>query len=329
VTGTDLRRRQAELVRALSRGAGAVRLADAAAGHESVALEAAVRDLEAAGLAELGADGLLRAGPRGSLLREEDVAAALDTRTLGRRLEIRAHVGSTNDVALEWARAGAAAGLVVAAELQTAGRGRRGRAFDSRPGLGLWSTSLLDTPARPEDAPRLSLVAALAVAATAERVAGVRCALKWPNDVQVDGRKICGVLVEARSVGGTLHPVAGIGVNVHHRAEDFPEEVRSQAASLESAGGTRVERSRVLAELLNELEALLQEEREGRLRLAERFASRDTLLDRAVEVIANPDGSGERRHGTARGVDERGRLRLETPTGTTLLHSGDVTVRPA
>lgn len=321
MTSPEIRVAQAEWLRAVDRNGGSIPLAQVPVALDSGDRDFAIGDLVAAGLMELSQDGVLRRGPRGSRLGEDDVQRQLTTRQLGRTLEIRASVGSTNDVALELAVAGRSPGLLVAAELQTAGRGRRGRVFDSRPGLGLWTTTLLPAPARAETAPRLSLLAGIAVGQAIERCCGVRPGLKWPNDVLLHGRKICGVLVEARSVGSALHPVAGIGLNVHHRAEDFPEELRERAGSLESTCGGHPERSTVLAAVMNELESVLDEERAGRLRLSDRFAEWDALADQPVEVL----DAGPR--GTARGVDEQGCLRLETATGTQSVRSGEVSLR--
>ncbi|MCA9751243.1 MAG: biotin--[acetyl-CoA-carboxylase] ligase, partial [Gemmatimonadetes bacterium] len=220
---SDAFERAARLVHALGEAGGALPAARLTTIGDAPDLESALATL--GDLVSLETDGTLRFGPRGSALAAAGVQASLGGATWGRELEVLAAIGSTNDRAAERAAAGAAPGLVVTAELQTAGRGRRGRVFDSRPGLGIWSTTLLPVPADPAAAPRLSLIAALAVAEAVEERTGFSPALKWPNDVRIGGRKICGVLVEARSAGGRVFPVAGIGINVHHRPQDFPPEV--------------------------------------------------------------------------------------------------------
>lgn len=325
MTGPASRELAAHLMRALGARGGGVPLAEAAAGLASEPLEAALSDLAQGGLAEVGPDGVLRPGPRGSLLSETEVQRHLRMGRYGRDLEIHASVGSTNDVVMRRAVAGASAGLVIAAELQTGGRGRHGRVFDSRPGLGVWSTTLLPSPPDPGTTPRLSLVVAFAVADAVEELSGCRVGLKWPNDVRLGGRKVCGILVEARAIGRVLHVVAGIGLNVHHTEQDFPAELRGAAASLESAGDRRVDRSRALASLLGHLETVVEEERAGRLDLPTRFAARDDLLDREVRS-QSPDGT---HHGTARGVDQAGRLLLEVPgRGTVTVQSAEATLQP-
>jgi len=316
----------AELLRALGARGGAVPLAAAAPTVPADRLEAALAALSDRGLAELGPDGVLRAGPRGSLLSEPEVERNLRTARFGRPLEIRAAVGSTNDEVMARAVAGAAPGLVIAAELQTGGRGRHGRTFDSRPGLGLWSTTLLPAPADPGAAPRLSLLAALAVAEASAELTGCDVGLKWPNDVRIGGRKVCGVLVEARSIGRALHVVAGIGWNIHHAPEDFPPALRDTAASLESASGRHVERSAALARMLERLEAIVEEERAGGVDLPARFAAHDDLRDREVR-LESADGAEA---GVARGVDDAGRLLLDVPgRGIVTIRSAGAALLPA
>jgi BirA family biotin operon repressor/biotin-[acetyl-CoA-carboxylase] ligase len=167
-------------------------------------------------------------------------------------------------------------------------------------------------------------VAGLAACAAIEDVAPVRTMLKWPNDVRVDGRKVCGVLVEARSAGSRLFPVAGIGINVHHRAGDFPPELRDTAVSVQAAAGVRVERGILLATLLARLELLLDEERSGTLDLPAAFALRDETLGREVMV----ETGGVAHRGTGLGVAPDGALLLEVPgRGVVPVRAGEATLR--
>jgi len=298
---------RARLLQALAQAGGTLPLAAA----EAAGLGSAAAALAGQGLVRVGADGFLRAGPRGSLLSAARVRELRRPGRYGAATEVVPVVGSTNDVVVARARAGAAPGLVIAAELQTAGRGTRGRTFVSPPGLGVWSTTLLDPPADRAAAPRASLAAALGVAVALERATGVRPGLKWPNDVRIGGRKVCGVLVEARTEGAEVFLVAGIGVNVHHRAEDFPPELRAIAGSLEERTGARLDRSELLAAILAELEAVWTDEGRGALDLAARWAAFDELAGRDVEVSV----AGETLAGCADGLEEDGRLRLRGPGG--------------
>ena len=143
-----------------------------------------------------------------------------------------AETASTNDVAREWALAGAPAGAVVVAARQTRGRGRRERTWDSPAGAGLYASFVLrpDWPAA--QAPNLAIVAGMA-AFRALGQAGVQdLRIKWPNDVLAGGRKICGVLVEPRLGAGRIEfAVAGIGINVGQGEGDFAPDLRLPATS--------------------------------------------------------------------------------------------------
>jgi BirA family biotin operon repressor/biotin-[acetyl-CoA-carboxylase] ligase len=316
------------VLHALGVAAGALPWAALAAsareqGHPTAQdLERAVAELVEAELVALSAT-TLRPGERGSLLAASLVQENLETRWLARQLEVHAVLPSTNERVLEGAARGAARGLTVACELQTAGRGRRGRSFVSDPGLGVWCSALLDSPQDLATAPRLSLICGLAVVAAIRDETGAAARLKWPNDVRLGGRKVCGILVEARSSGGWLRPVAGVGVNVHHRPGDFPRELRGSAGSLEEQTGCRVLRSRFLARLLGTLERHLDAEAAHELDLPARFALHDELAGREVGI----DLDGERLCGQARGIAPDGSLLLETSgAGVRAVRFGDATL---
>lgn len=148
-----------------------------------------------------------------------------------------AETESTNDVARDWALAGAPEGAVVVADKQTRGRGRRARLWDSPAGVGLYASFILrpDWPAA--DAAQLAILGGLA-AFHALELAGVQnLRIKWPNDILAGGRKICGVLVEPRVGAERIEfAVVGIGINVGHTREDFPPELRPFATSCRIEG---------------------------------------------------------------------------------------------
>ena len=148
-----------------------------------------------------------------------------------------AETASTNDVAREWALAGAPAGTFATAARQTRGRGRRERIWDSPANAGLYASFVLrpDWPA--EQAPNLAILAGMAAFQALEK-AGVRnLRVKWPNDVLAAGKKICGVLVEPRLGAGRIEfAVVGIGINVGQASGDFPPELRAAATSCRLAG---------------------------------------------------------------------------------------------
>jgi BirA family biotin operon repressor/biotin-[acetyl-CoA-carboxylase] ligase len=239
------------------------------------------------------------------------VADALSTRWLGRSYEWHEVCGSTSDLAAARARAGAPAGLVVAADAQTGGRGRLGRSWHSPAGENLY-LSLLLRPARPAaEIPPLTLLAGAAVARALAPL-GVSPRLKWPNDVQlVDGadrrRKLAGVLTEMASAGERVeHVVVGVGINVN--ATEFPAELADRATSLRAALGRPVDRARVLCAVLDAFEPLYDEfEREGPAAAVAAWGAFAALPERCRV--------DDRLQGVALGVDPDGALRLRDDAG--------------
>ena len=169
---------------------------------------------------------------------------------MGRRIAVWNRVGSTNDVAARGAGSIANEGLVVLAEEQTAGRGRRGRAWTAPAGSSLLMSVLLFPPEPTADPGWLTALAALAVVEVVAAWSGRDARIKWPNDVRVDGRKIAGILVE-RGPGAVI----GIGLNVNIRLDQFPDELRDSATSLRILTGARVDRSELARALIERLDA--------------------------------------------------------------------------
>ncbi len=183
---------------------------------------------------------------------------------IGQPLLEFAEVESTNDVAKAEALRGAAEGLVVVADRQTRGRGRRGRVWSSPPGGGLYLSVLLrpDWPA--VEAPWLGVLAGLAAWRTARALGADTAVVKWPNDVLAGGRKLAGVLVEPRIAGGRIEfAVVGVGLNVGPPAGGWSEELRDSAISLQELGGC-ADRVRARAEFCRALEELYAATRQGR-----------------------------------------------------------------
>jgi len=244
----------------------------------------------------------------------------LTARCFGRRLEYRAVLGSTQDLARELARAGAPEGAVVLAGRQTAGRGRLGRSFISPRG-GVYFTVIL-RPALEHLRP-LPIIAALAVARGLEQVAGLRTTLKWPNDVLVGGRKICGILVESELTGQTVnHVLLGIGVNVNADTSAYPE-ISAIATSAAAEAGREISREALAAAVLNELEELYLAVQAGQPVQDEWRARLDTL---GRQVRATCGQTVE--EGLAEDVDGDGSLILRRPDGSRVtIAAGDVTLR--
>jgi BirA family transcriptional regulator, biotin operon repressor / biotin---[acetyl-CoA-carboxylase] ligase len=181
--------------------------------------------------------------------------SALVDAHIGQRILVFGEVVSTNDVAWELAQEGAESGLVVLAERQTAGRGQRGRHWESAPALGLWGSILLRPDLTPSESASLTSWAAGAIAATIAEECGIAAIIKPPNDVYVGPAKVAGVLVEMRvEQNGAYAAIAGLGVNINQRAEDFSPEIRAQAGSLATAVGHPVDRRHFAIALLRKLD---------------------------------------------------------------------------
>jgi BirA family biotin operon repressor/biotin-[acetyl-CoA-carboxylase] ligase len=245
-----------------------------------------------------------------------------------RDVEVVGSCPSTNVELGRRARAGAAAGSVLVADHQTAGRGRLDRVWSTPPGSALTFSALL-APDRVPVArwPWLPLLVGIAVAEGVHRVTRVRCSLKWPNDVLVGERKLAGILVERFERDAGAVAVVGVGLNVSLTEEELPVPT---ATSLAVEGATTTDRTVILREVLRSLEALfVQWQADGgdaSSGLAESYVRRCSTVGREVRVDLP---AGERLHGTATGIDTDGRLEVHTPAGRRMLGAGDVVhVRP-
>ena len=255
-----------------------------------------------------------------------EVKRHLRTELLGRELEYALQVGSTNDVAKARAKEGAPEGLVVVAEEQVAGRGRRGRAWSSPFGLGVWSSTLLRPQITPFEAPQTALLAALAVARAIELSTSLPAKVKWPNDVLVQGKKVSGILVEMDAELERVRSlVVGIGINANLPAEALPEEARASATSLLLATGKPVDRAALLARTLEELERVYFAWREsGFGPLLEEVRGRMSMLGREVTI----SGQGGSWTGRAIDVAGDGALLVARDGGEVVpVYAADVSVR--
>lgn len=246
-----------------------------------------------------------------------ELGARLTTRWLGRAFEWHAACGSTNDLAAERARAGAPAGLVVAADAQTTGRGRLGRSWHSPAGDNLYFSVVLRPARAAAEIPPLTLLAGAAVA-QALAALGLPPRLKWPNDVELldeagRRRKVAGILTEMASAGASAsHVVVGVGVNVNGVA--FPPEIAERATSLRRALGRPVDRAELLAAVLGALEPLCEDfDRRGPAAAVEAFEAYAALP--APCRVTVPGHPHERLAGLALGVEPDGALRLRDEAG--------------
>jgi len=231
---------------------------------------------------------------------------------LARHIRFYAELGSTNDEAFDLARQGAPEGTVVVADRQTRGRGRMQRVWVSPPGRNLYLSVVLRPEIAPERAPQLSIVAGVAAA----EALGALCpgvTLKWPNDVLVGGRKLCGILAEMRAAAGRLDfVILGIGVNVNLTRGECPPEIAGIATSLREESGRPFARAEVAAGFLRSLEAACRTyRREGFPPLRARWLELTDMAGKTVRVAAGTDVY----EGRMVGLDDAGALLLEEKTG--------------
>jgi BirA family transcriptional regulator, biotin operon repressor / biotin---[acetyl-CoA-carboxylase] ligase len=234
--------------------------------------------------------------------------------------------GSTNNLAMDAAAAGAPEGSVFLAEQQTAGRGRGAHEWHSAQSVGIYCSVVLRPPLPPSDVLVLSLAAGLAVQAAIQNVdSRVKSDLKWPNDLLIEGKKFCGILTEMNAeVTRVRHAVVGIGINVNQAT--FPPDLQEVATSLRLATGTEWSRVELCAALLKSLDREyrdLTQNAGAHESILRRFSERSSSV-RGASVTVDQDGGFE---GITEGLDSRGFLQVRTATSLRTVLSGTVRKR--
>jgi BirA family transcriptional regulator, biotin operon repressor / biotin---[acetyl-CoA-carboxylase] ligase len=250
-------------------------------------------------------------------LTRDTINSTLATTWIGRRIELFDCLPSTNREAVQLAQADVEHGTVVVAESQTAGRGRLSRTWFSPPGINLYCSIILRTARPPERLTEwlswLPLVSALAAAEAIEQVSPIRVSVKWPNDLLISERKVGGILCES-GTGARSDPfqIIGIGINVNGGQDDWPADLRDSATSIRQERKILVDRNRLLAQLLLELEHCLDELAvQGTSRLALAYHQRCSTI--GITVRATLAG-GEVIVGLAEGIGQDGSLRIRPQT---------------
>ena len=254
---------------------------------------------------------------RPSPLNVHTIQSYLGTRSLGRRVELYERLESTNRVAVALGQAGVEHGTLVLADAQTAGRGRMARSWFSPPGVNLYGFLVIRTTI---DAPRLAawlswlpLMAALGAAEAIDIVSTVPIAVKWPNDLLINERKVGGILCESgASAGAGPFQVIGIGINVNGVPEEFPDELRHIATTLRHETGGFIDRNRLAAQLMIELESCLDEFlSRGWECIALAYRQRCLTIGKTVKAVL---ADGEEHIGVAEAIEQDGSLTLVQPS---------------
>lgn len=259
---------------------------------------------------------------KGRPMTKKQIQQGLDTKWAGCEIVYLEEIDSTNKYARALAKEGATHGTLVIADMQMAGRGRRGRGWISPAGEGIFMSLIVRPEMPPAQVAKLSLLTALATANAIARETGLDTRIKWPNDIVVCGRKVCGVLLEmdatAEHIGSI---VAGVGINVHQT--QFDPEIAHTASSLDLMAGRRISRAAIVRAFLEEFESAMALDDEAMMRA---YCARSATLGQRVQVIGltgtytgmaegitqsgsllvREDGSGEVREVLAADVSVRG-----------------------
>ncbi|MGZ8939243.1 MAG: biotin--[acetyl-CoA-carboxylase] ligase [Limisphaerales bacterium] len=321
----------AQILRALrNSGSEPVSGADLAAqlGISRAAIWAHIEELRSLGY-EINASphGGYRLRSTPDVLHADDLLALLEPGLLiGRDIRVFQETTSTNDVADKLGRDGVKEGVVVFAESQTKGRGRLGRNWVSSQGKGLWFSVLLRPSVSPQAATQMTIASATALARALKQAAGINCEIKWPNDILVKDRKLCGILTEMTAeVDKINYIILGIGVNVNFTETDFPADLRKIATSLAIETGRKFKRTEVAAVILRELNRDYLRLKSGEFQaVADEWEENCNTIGRNVEI-----STGHRVvHGRAESLDSEGALLVRTQHGhLERIIGGDVTLR--
>jgi BirA family biotin operon repressor/biotin-[acetyl-CoA-carboxylase] ligase len=257
----------------------------------------------------------------------DDLRQACKDRLIGKEILCFSKIDSTNREARDRAKGGAREGLVILADSQSRGKGRLGRSWESPPGTNLYLSIILRPPVDPSDAPQITLLAGVATARALSDVSGLKCLIKWPNDILLRGRKLAGILAEMEAEGARVgFVILGIGINVNWRREDFPADLGVKATSLRAESGKEISRAAVAAQLLRELEkeytAFIREGFSPRLKDE---WNRLSWINGKEVTLSLPEGEIS---GRALGLDTDGALLLLDGKGKTRRFiAGDVSLR--
>lgn len=187
------------------------------------------------------------------LLTESEISSDIQTSVMGKAIRYYEEVKSTNITARALADQGAAHGTLVVAERQTEGKGRRGRTWDSPEQTGIWMSLILKPDFPPNNASMLTLVMGLSVAKAIEDLSGAQVKIKWPNDIVINGKKICGILTEMSAEMEYInHIVIGVGINAN--TEVFPKEIADIASSIRKETGVAIKRSYLISKIMKYFE---------------------------------------------------------------------------
>ncbi len=264
------------------------------------------------------------------VLNQQEIMRALPEGLFGVTGQIVCYeeIDSTNLEARRLILQGKGQGTVIVAERQTAGRGRLGRHWESPSGTGIWFSVILEPGVSLQQTSQYSFVMAVAVAEGIRQATGLEAQVKWPNDVLLGGKKVCGILLElVAEMSQVQQLIAGIGINANQQLADFPEDVQRKATSLAIAAGHPVQRTKILCAVLQKIEEnCLLLERQGFDALREKWMALSCVIGRDVQVVRQ---GAAVLTGRAVGLGADGSLQVQTDQGVQSVLAGDVSLRAA
>lgn len=259
------------------------------------------------------------------IMSREEIESQMNTKWAGKTVAYFAVTDSTNNQAKMLGDQGAPHGLLAVADMQKAGKGRRGRAWESPSGASIYMSILLRPSIAPSAAPQLTLVMAYSVACAIREVEHLNAEIKWPNDIVLNKKKICGILTEmSAEVDYINHVVIGVGINVN--AQSYPPKLRDTATSLRIETGSTVKRSPVIASVMQHFEKNYEQflETENLSFMMDPYNQMLVNCNREVTII----GAKEQYQAHAIGINETGELIVRQEDGTVeAIYAGEVSVR--
>jgi BirA family transcriptional regulator, biotin operon repressor / biotin---[acetyl-CoA-carboxylase] ligase len=257
------------------------------------------------------------------ILRLKDIRHGLRTKAIGKEIHFSQELTSTNTLAMGLAADGVPEGTVVIAETQTSGKGRLGRKWISPKG-NLYLSVVLRPNIPIHKAPLITLTGAVAVASAIRTTSGLEAGIKWPNDILISGKKVCGLLTEMSAEQDRIrHIVLGIGVDVNMEMGELPPDVRSLSTTLAAEAGAKINRTALLQQVLRDLERWYQKFLANDGDVLDEWKKLNITVGNRITV----SGAGEALNGLAQGVDSDGRLIVRLDNGTVrTLAAGDVTI---
>jgi BirA family biotin operon repressor/biotin-[acetyl-CoA-carboxylase] ligase len=256
-----------------------------------------------------------------------EIQLGLKTEFMGRHIHFEEVISSTQKIAHTLAGNGAEEGTIVVADQQTSGRGRLARAWYSPKQTGIWMSMILRPKIPINKTPQLTLLTAVALIQAIEEVTGLTPEIKWPNDILINGKKIVGILTELQAEADRVHSVIiGVGMNVNHTLDQFPEELQAIATSIAAETGEQADRAQIIQAIMMNFEKLYTSY------LVHGFKP-VKLLWESYAISLNKNLIARTLQGTIRGraigIDDEGVLLLETTEGNIeKIYSADIEIQP-